>query len=328
MFVRLLRLQPQFKKLELHHRNDNCYSMKVAQVQFAPWDKKYNFDPADLILEVGDQVIVETELGLELGKVTGFTDWPVAGADSLKPAKMPAGTADALFPGIGTKAERTPSASPAPGEIKKIISKAATADLEKLPSAQQSKEDFDYCKMVIAKHQLPMKLVYVHYSFDDSRITFPFIADSRIDFRELVKELTKYFGRNIRLQQIGIRDEARHCGDFGHCGRPLCCGRFLGELNSITSEMAELQQCAHRGSERISGVCGRLMCCLSFEEAGYKKLAEKLPPLDSEVKFEGRQGRVVSHHILKQTVSVFFEAGNGETGGVVEVEAGKVKPIR
>ena len=278
--------------------------MKAVQVQFAPWDKKYNFDPADLALRVGDQVIVKTELGLELGKVVGFIDLP-ASAEAKKAA------AD--------------SADPAPVSIKKVIRKAVAEDFAKLPSAEAIKEDFAYCKGIIEKYQLPMKLVEVHYSFDDLRITFPFIADSRVDFRELVKDLTKHFGRSIRLQQIGIRDEARHCGDFGHCGRPLCCGRFLGELNSITSEMAELQQCAHRGSERISGICGRLMCCLSFEADGYKKMAEKLPPLDSEVKVEGRKGRVVAHHILKQTISVFFEATSGEPGGVVEVEAGKIR---
>ena len=289
--------------------------MRVVQVQFAPWDKKYNFNASDIEVKAGDQVIVKTELGVELGKVAGFTealeteDKREAGAEAGPSADSP----------------QINSGQAGQVEIKKILRKAAVADLEKLPDEKKKKKDFAYCKKLIAKHQLPMKLVDVHYSFDEARITFPFIADSRIDFRELVKDLTKHFNRSIRLQQIGIRDEARFCGDFGHCGRPLCCGRFLGELNSITSEMAELQQCVHRGSERISGICGRLMCCLSFEEAGYKELAEKLPPLESEVKVEGRKGRVVAHHVLKQTVSVYFDAGQGEAGGVVEVEAGKIK---
>lgn len=282
--------------------------MKAVQAQFASWDKKYNFDPVDLTLEIGDQVIVRTELGLELGKVVGFIDLPE--------------------PDETVKKAEAGSAEPSATVVKKVIRKAVAEDFEKLPDARQKKQNFAYCKDLIKKYQLPMKLVEVYHSFDDLRITFPFIADSRVDFRDLVKELTKHFGRSIRMQQIGIRDEARYCGDFGHCGRPLCCGQFLGELNSITSGMAELQQCAHRGSERISGICGRLMCCLSFEEAGYKKLAEKLPPLDSEIKFEGKKGRVVAHHILKQTISVFFEAGNGEPGGVVEVEATGVKPIK
>ncbi|MDO8592139.1 MAG: regulatory iron-sulfur-containing complex subunit RicT [bacterium] len=274
--------------------------MKAVQIQFVPWDKKYNFDPADLAVKIGDQVIVKTELGVELGKAVGFIDLP----------------------------ETEPPAGTEPVEVKKIIRLAAPADSEKLPGAKQKQIDFGYCKDLIAKYRLAMKLVDIHYSFDESKITFPFIAETRIDFRELVKDLTKHFGRNIRLQQIGIRDEARHCGDFGHCGRPLCCGQFLGELSSITSEMAEVQQCVHRGSDRISGICGRLMCCLSFEEQGYKKMAEKLPALDSEVRVDGKKGRVVAHHILKQTVGVFFSGRNGEGGEVVEVEVGRIHPVR
>ncbi len=293
--------------------------MKIAQVQFASWDKKYNFDPADLTIKVGDQVIVKTELGLELGKVVGFIDLPTPNGAEEKPE-----SAGSLSPDQPASA----GGQTGSGRIKKIIRKAAAADFEKLPDAKQLDEDFSYCKKVIEKYQLAMKLVGVHYSFDDSRITFPFIADSRVDFRDLVKDLTKHFGRSIRLQQIGIRDEARYCGDFGHCGRPLCCGRFLGELNSITSEMAELQQCAHRGSERISGICGRLMCCLSFEENGYKKLAEKLPPLYSEVIVDGKRGRVVAHHILKQTVGVQIYENNGEAATMIEVGPDRVKKSR
>lgn len=270
--------------------SDIIYNMFVVQVQFASWDKKYDFDADGSGVKSGDYVIVKTELGAEIGKVAGFYDK------------------------IDSEVE-----------IKKIIRKAEPADLKKIPNEKQKKKDLEYCKKIINKLRLPMKLVDAHYSFDDSRITFPFIADERIDFRELVKDLTKHFNRSIRLQQIGIRDEAKFCGDFGHCGRPLCCARFLGDLNSITSEMAELQQCAHRGSERISGICGRLMCCLSYEEDGYKKLAEKLPFVGSEVKVEGRKGKVLARYILKQTVKVLLDEGNGEAGGVVEVEAGKVK---
>lgn len=277
--------------------------MKVVQVQFSPWDKRYNFDPADFPVKVGDQVIVKTELGVEIGKIVGQLDLPEA------KIKAKAGNGE-------------PAA-----EIKKIIRIAEAEDFKKLPGEKQKKKDFIFCKKIIEKYQLPMKLVDVHYSFDDTRITFPFIADSRIDFRELVKDLTKHFSRSIRLQQIGIRDEARFCGDFGHCGRSLCCARFLGDLNSITSEMAELQQCVHRGSERISGICGRLMCCLAYEEDGYKKMAEKLPPVDSQVKVEGRKGRVLARYILKQTVKVLLDEGNGEAGGVVEVEVEKIKKL-
>lgn len=293
--------------------------MRLVQVQFSPWDKKYNFDPADTDVKVGDQVIVKTELGVELGKIVGWQDLP----DIKIKAKAENGAADGLLVSLTSSQQAGLGLT----EIKKIIRKAESADLKKLPDEKQKKKDFAYCKKIIDKYQLPMKLVDVHYSFDESRMTFPFIADSRIDFRELVKDLTKHFNRSIRLQQIGIRDEARFCGGFGHCGRSLCCARFLGDLNSITSEMAELQQCVHRGSERISGVCGRLMCCLAYEEDGYKKLAENLPLLDSQVKVEGRPGRIVARYILKQTVKVLLDEGNGEASGVVEVEAAKVKVL-
>jgi len=278
--------------------------MRVIQVQFSSWDKRYNFEAPEIDVEVGDQVVVKTELGVELGKVVGFQD----------------------LPEVKTEV-KTETEDGKPAVERKILRIATREDLKKLPNEKQKKKDFAYCKKLIDKYQLPMKLVDVHYSFDDARITFPFIADSRIDFRELVKDLTKHFSRSIRLQQIGIRDEARFCGDFGHCGRSLCCGKFLGDLNSITSEMAELQQCVHRGSERISGICGRLMCCLAYEEDGYKKLAENLPAIDSQVKVEGRQGRVLARYILKQTVKVLLDEGNGEAGGVVEVEVGKIKKI-
>ena len=266
--------------------------MKVVQIQFAPWDKVYNFNPTGHTLMIGDQVIVKTELGTELGRVVGFIEVSQTEAENV---------------------------------IKPLVRKATTTDMEKVPNEKQKKKDLEYCKKNIIKYDLPMKLVDVHYSFDGSRITFAFIADGRIDFRELVKELTRYFNRTIRLQQIGIRDEAKIMGDYGHCGRPLCCGRFLSDLTSITSDMAELQQCVHRGSERISGICGRLMCCLAYEEEGYKKLAQNLPPLDSEVKIEGKKGRVVAQHILKQTVDVLLDSGNSEAGVVVEVEAGKAR---
>lgn len=268
--------------------------MKIVQIQFAPWDKSYNFDPGDVALINGNLVLVKTDLGVDLGKVAGFKE--------VSDVEMENGK-----------------------EIKTILRKATATDLEKIPDDKQKKKDMEFCKRMIEKYGLAMKLIDIHYSFDGSRITFAFIADGRIDFRELVKDLTRHFNKTIRLQQIGIRDEAKLCGDYGHCGLPLCCGRFLNELSSITSEMAEQQQCVHRGSERISGVCGRLMCCLSYEEAGYKKMAEKMPPIDSEVRVEGKRGRVRGHHMLKQTVEVEIYASNGEASSLVEVEVEKIR---
>lgn len=259
--------------------------MKIAQVQFNSWDKAYSFDAAGFDLSVGDRVIVKTEIGLELGTVVGFAD-AVAGRDEIKP----------------------------------IIRIAQADDLDKVMTSAEKKRALDQCKRIVDRIGLPMKLVDAHFSFDGSRITFAFIADGRVDFRELVKELTRLFSKNIRLHQIGIRDEAKICGDCGHCGRPLCCAGFLKELSSVTSEMAELQQVAHRGSERISGVCGRLMCCLGYEHDAYADIAKKLPPLDSEVKVEGQRGRVISWQVLKRSYRVRLYAENGEDGAIVEVD--------
>ena len=268
--------------------------MKVVQVQFVPWDKAYNFDPVNSVLAIGDYVVTKTELGVEIGKVIGFKELNEQEVEEL-------------------------------GEIKAILRKATTTDLEKIPGEKQKKKALEYCKKMIDKYKLPMKLTDVHYAFDGSRLTFAFIADGRIDFRELVKDLTKHFSRTIRLQQIGIRDEAKLIGDYGHCGRQLCCGRFLSNLASITSEMAELQRVAHRGSERISGICGRLMCCLAYEEDGYEALAKKLPLLGARVDVDGKKGVVVGHHILKQSVDVEFLGENGEKGAIVEVDLNRHK---
>ena len=262
--------------------------MKVVQIQFNPWDRVYDFDLGDFSLLVGDSVIVKTEMGTEIGKVINFKNL----------------------------SEEETEARP---EIKPVLRKATSIDIEKIPDEKQKKRDLEFCKKSAVKHELPMKLVDIHYSFDGARITFAFIADGRIDFRELVKDLTRHFNRTIRLQQIGIRDEAKLMGDFGHCGRPLCCGQFLGDLESITSEMAESQQCVHRGSERISGICGRLMCCLAFENKGYEEMSKKLPAVGEKINYQGKKCTVLSQHILKQTVSIESKEDNGDRA-VIEVD--------
>lgn len=264
--------------------------MKVAQIQFSPWDKIYDFDINNLELSRGDNVIVKTDIGTEIGKVVDFKEFT---SEEVKQNN----------------------------EIKPIVRKANLSDLEKSKKKNEDKKEaLQYCKKMVSKHKMPMKLVDVHFSFDDSRITFAFIADGRVDFRELVKDLTRHFNRTIRLHQIGIRDEAKLRGDVGHCGRGLCCRGFLRELSSVTSEMADLQQVSHRGSERISGVCGRLMCCLGYEEKFYNELASKLPPIESEVKVDSKKGKVVGWHVLKQSIDVEFSGENGNGASVVEVD--------
>lgn len=265
--------------------------MRLAQVQFSSWDKAYNFSAEEQKLEKGDKVVVETELGMEVGEVTGFSE---------------------------AKNDITENSAGNEKAIKPILRKATAVDLQKLTSEEDKKKAIKVCKEMIVKYNLEMKLVDVHFSFDGSRITFAFIADGRVDFRELVKDLTRFFSRNIRLYQIGIRDEAKFMGDCGHCGRGLCCQKILGDLSSITSEMAEVQQCVHRGSDRISGICGRLMCCLAYEEKGYQDLFKNLPPIGAKVNVDGRRGEVVGHQILKQVVNVKFYDENGKLSNVIE----------
>lgn len=277
--------------------------MKVAQIQFSPWDKTYYFSLNHLDVHVNDQVVVKTDIGEEIGKVIGLTE--INEDEFYKKAK-----AD------DEKEKR---------EIKPILRFVTERDVEGLPTKRDKQDALDYAKSMKEKYNLEMKFLDVHFSFDKSRVTFAFIADGRIDFRNLVKDLTRHFGRSIRLQQIGIRDEARICGDCGHCGRPLCCRGHLKNLDSITSEMSEMQQCSHRGSDRISGICGRLMCCLAYEQAGYEELYKKMPPIGKRVDVDGKKGEVIGHHVLKQSVRVKFPGENGEGYTIVEVDLNRNK---
>lgn len=252
--------------------------MRVAEVQFTPWDKIYDFDINGLDIQTGDYVIVETKIGVEMGKVAGFVD---LSDDDIKALPEP---------------------------LKPIIRKASQDDLDVVLKQNQKKtQAFSDCRHLIKKMNLPIKLVDAHFSFGASRITFAFIADGRVDFRELLKELNRHFKKNIRLQQLGIRDEIKISGDIGYCGRNLCCQSFYKELGNVTSEFAEVQQVAHRGPERLSGVCGRLKCCLTFEKELYADLAEKLPVIGSVIKTSHGKGEVIGWHVLKQTVDVLLE---------------------
>lgn len=265
--------------------------MQIVQVQFSPWDKTYDFSlPTDIKAGVGDFVIVDTELGRELGKIIAFIDKVIAADQVLKP----------------------------------VLRLATLDDARSVYDDERRQEAMSICQELIVRHNLRMKLIDVRFAFAGGRMTFAFVADGRVDFRDLVKDLNSAFNLNIRLLQIGSRDEARCSGDCGPCGLGLCCRSFVHDFASITSEMAEAQQVVHRGSERISGMCGRLMCCLSFEYEGYKHLATELPPLGTKIKAEGRTGVVVGHHLLKQTVDVRFAAENvGERDLIIQVDPKK-----
>jgi cell fate regulator YaaT (PSP1 superfamily) len=245
--------------------------MNIIEIQFAPWDKKYDFDSKGHQLKIGDRVVVKTELGTEIGKVVGF------------------------------KEKRRPTQE----EIKPILRKATLTDLERMEKKKdRAKEAFKFCKKLIKKHGLPMKLIDARFSFDGARLTFAFIAKERVDFRELVKDLTRKFQKSIRLHQVEVRQEARSAGGIGLCGREMCCARFLKNLGQVTTDLIRDQQLTHRGPERLSGPCGRLMCCLAFEECYYKELMKNLPPIGSLIKTPQGVGEVVGWHTLKQSVDV------------------------
>lgn len=165
------------------------------------------------------------------------------------------------------------------------------------------------CKEEIKKLELELKLIDAMISLDDKQIIFAFTADGRVDFRELVKNLSGKFKKSIRMQQIGSRDSARKLGGYGMCGRELCCVRFKGDMRSITTDMARVQQIAHRGTERISGLCGRLMCCLAYEAEQYREMLRGMPELWSSVVITEGRGTVVEINAPLQEIKVKLENG-------------------
>jgi len=272
--------------------------MQIAKVQFIVWDKVYDFLIGDLDVKEKEWVLVNTKLGLELGQILSIIE------KSEEELRLNSNNKE---------------------ELKTIFRKANEDDINKVKNFDKQKV-LQKCRELINKNDLNMKLIDVHSSYDASRLTFAFVSNGRVDFRELVRDLTSYFNKNIRLQQIGIRDEAKICGDYGHCGRQLCCKKFLGNnLSSITSDMAEVQQVAHRGSDRISGICGRLMCCLAYEELGYSELSKNLPPIGSKVDVDGEKGEVIGHNILKQIVKVKFSGVKKNDFIIKEVDINRNK---
>ena len=267
--------------------------MQIIEVQFAPWDQSYFFLPQDeagssLDLKIGDSVIAETSLGVDLGTVAE----------------------------IGELYELPPKAD----QIKPVKRKAT--DEDRLIFFELNKNKGGFCQIareLIKKHQLAMKFIDAYISFDDQRLTLAFIADGRIDFRELVKELGRAARKNVRLHQIGVRDEAKFKGDFGPCGRPLCCQAHLKVLGNVSNEFAQFQQVAHRGSDRLSGVCNRLKCCLRFEQPVYEEMAKGFPKIGSRLKTQYGEGEVIAWYPLKGKVGV--NIGTEERPEMVEVEA-------
>ena len=258
---------------------------QIAKVQLTPWFPVYNCQFPDLTLKVGDKVIVKIDNLSEIGEVIEVTSLPEISVEDSKNVILRKVTTDDLNIGAESQKQKAPA--------------------------------LEYCKRAVERYNLDMKVIDAHFSFDGSRLIFPFIADGRIDFRELVKDLTHHFQKSIRLQQIGIRDEAKITGDFGSCGRQLCCRSYLDLkcLGSITSDLADLQRVSHRGSDRLTGQCGRLRCCLAFEKSTYEEMAKILPALGSKVKTPQGEGEVVAQNILKKSVDVAIK---GDRGNIIE----------
>lgn len=266
--------------------------MRVAMIQFASWDKFYAFDPSDLVFKEGDFVMVTTSQGSDLGKVIEFADLSEEEIKSL-------------------------------GELRPVDRVASKEDYDIFTannSREKKEQAIDYCHKTLKKYNLEMKLVDCYFSYDNSRLTFAFIADGRVDFRNLVKDLTRHFQKSVRLHQLGVRDEARISGDVGSCGQGLCCQGHLKKLGNVTSEYAENQQVAHRGSERLSGICGRLKCCLAYENDLYEELSGKLPAIGTRVKTKHGRGKIISHHVLRGSVDVEIDSEKeGDKRIIVEV---------
>ncbi len=253
--------------------------MNFVEVKFSPWDKIYLFNPKNFLLAPGDKVVAKTAFGsIEIGTVIRVRD--------LEEKEL----------------KKTIEAE---GKIESIIRKVNLSDWEKWRKINQKRgEVMEFCQKLIKKHQLPMKLVDVRFSLDGSKLVYAFIAKGRVDFRELVKDLTHHFQKSVRLQQINVREEAKLIGAIGPCGRELCCRKFLKEPGNISLEKAQHQQIINWGPERLTGICGRLKCCLAFEDELYQELAKNMPPLGSKIKTNQGEGEVVDWHILKQTVEV------------------------
>ena len=265
---------------------------RVIGVRFRTAGKVYYFDPGKLDIKRNDHVIVETARGIEYGTVVGD---PKEEEDDkvIQP-------------------------------LKSVLRVATPKDDEQeAANKQREKEAFKICLEKIRKHELQMKLIDAEYTFDNNKVLFYFTADGRIDFRELVKDLASVFKTRIELRQIGVRDETKILGGIGICGRPLCCHTHLSEFAPVSIKMAKEQNLSLNPT-KISGVCGRLMCCLKNEEETYEELNRRLPNVGDFVTTEdGLKGEVHSVNVLRQLVKVIVDVDDEK-----EIQEYKVEQLR
>lgn len=271
--------------------------IRVVGVRFRNAGKIYYFDPVRFRIEAGDHVIVETARGVEMGTVM-LAPRDVKDDEVVQP-------------------------------LKPIIRMATEADEKTVEkNRQKEKEAFEICLEKIEKHGLDMKLVEAEYTFDNNKLLFYFTADGRIDFRELVKDLAAVFRTRIELRQIGVRDETKILGGMGICGRGLCCHTYLPEFAPVSIKMAKEQNLSLNPS-KISGVCGRLMCCLKNEQETYEYLNSRLPGVgDTVTTPENLRGVVQSVNVLRQLVKVIVEVNDEKEAREYKVKELKFRPRR
>ncbi len=252
---------------------------KVIGVRFKTSRRIYYFDPLEFEIKEGDGVIVETARGQEYGEV-------IQGA---------------------TEVEDTMIVSP----LKPVV-RIATEQDRSMRDQNSGKEDdaFAVCQKKIEQHGLDMKLVDVEYSFNGSKVIFYFTADERVDFRELVKDLAGQFRTRIELRQIGVRDEAKMLGGLGSCGRPVCCKTFLDDFRPVSIKMAKEQNLS-LSPTKISGLCGRLMCCLQYEQSGYEEMKKKMPKLNREINTPDGMGIAIDNNVITEKTRVRLTLPDG-----------------
>ena len=266
---------------------------KLVEVVFKGERRAIYRDRNDLDISEGEYVIVEAERGQDMGKAS-----LVGSLVRLKRGK---------------------------GETRSIIRKAIESDLEILQKNQdKEKSAFKTCREKIKEYNLDMKLVDVEMQFDGSKITFYFTAAQRVDFRELVKDLASVYRTRIELRQIGVRDEAKRISGCGICGRKQCCSAFLNEFEQITTQMAKDQQLALNPS-KISGNCGRLLCCLRYEDDMYLDLFKEYPPLNCRIKINGKKGTLCYINIFHDKGLIHFDEGGQEWYSPEELKKGIVE---
>jgi len=271
-----------------------CIMAEVVGIRFKEVGKVYYFDPDGKQYKKGECAVVETARGVECGEIA-MENREVPDEEIVKP-------------------------------LKRIVRPANEADLKVVrENREKEKKAFTVCEEKIRAHHLEMKLVDVEYTFDGGKILFYFTADGRVDFRELVKDLASVFRTRIELRQIGVRDESKMVGGFGMCGRPFCCSTFLGDFQPVSIKMAK-EQGLSLNPVKISGTCGRLMCCLKYEQEAYEHLLRHTPKVGAIVETREGRGTVVENNLLTGMLKIRLD--RRPDAAPVVIERHEVKLIR